>query len=138
MFPQAIAALEQSIVINPRSPIAHSNIGLAYYLFNAIEKALEHWRLVSQLDRSYADAREEEQQRSFDDSIIQLRPIEWKNRVVGMAPVLPRPRTRLTPAQGVDPFRLAITDPKLSALVEQKRSLENARRLLGWMNLKAH
>ena len=138
MFPQAITALEQSIVINPHSPIAHSNIGLAYYLFNAIERALEHWRIVSQLDRSYADAREEEQQRSFDDSIIQLRPLEWKNRVVGMAPVLPRPRTRLTPAQGVDPFRLALTDPKLGAIVEQKRKLEAARRLLGWMNLKAH
>ncbi|BCM91112.1 beta-barrel assembly-enhancing protease [Abditibacteriota bacterium] len=136
MFPQAIAALDQSIQINPRSPIAHSNIGLAYYLFNAIEKAMEHWRMVSQLDRDYAAAREEEQQRSFDDSIIQLRPIEWRSRIVGMAPVLPRPHTRLTPAQGVDPFRLALTDPKLAAIVEQKRQLESARRLLGWMNLK--
>ncbi len=136
MFPQAIAALDQSIQINPRSPIAHSNIGLAYYLFNAIEKALEHWRTVSQLDRTYAAQREEEQQRSFDDSIIQLRPIDWKSRVVGLAPVLPRLHTRLTPAQGVDPFRLALTDPNLATIVEQKRQLEAARRLLGWMNLK--
>ena len=138
MFAQAINALEQSIQLDSRSPIAHSNIGLAYYLFNAIERAMEHWRVVSQLDKTYAASREEEQQRSFDDSIIQLRPIEWKTRVVGMAPVLPRPRTRLTPAQGIDPFRLVLTDPNLAAIVQQKRQLESARRLLGWMNLKAH
>ena len=138
MFPQAIAALNDSLRIDPRSPIAHSNIGLAHYLFNAIESAMEHWRLVSQLDKTYAASREEEQQRSFDDSIIQLRPLEWKNRVIGIAPVLPRPRTRLTPSQGVDPFRLVLTDPALATIVEQKRQLEAARRVLAWMSLKTH
>ena len=136
MYPQAIAALDQSIQLNPRSPIAHSNIGLAYYLFNAIERALEHWRMVSQIDRAYAAQREEEQQRSFDDSIIQLRPLDWKSRVINIAPVLPRLQTRLVPAQGIDPFHLAITDPNLTVMVEQKRQLENARRQLAWMNIK--
>jgi len=136
MFPQAIAALEQSIELDPRSPIAHSNIGLAYYLFKAIEKAMSHWRTVSQLDKTYAASREEEQQRSFDDSIIQLRPLEWENRLVRMAPVLPRPRTRLVPAQALDPFRLAITDTNLLALVESKRALDSARRTLAWMSVK--
>jgi len=136
MFPQAISALEQSIELDPRSPIAHSNIGLAYYLFKAIEKAMSHWRTVSQLDKTYAASREEEQQRSFDDSIIQLRPLEWENRLVRMAPVLPRPRTRLVPAQALDPFRLAITDPNLLVLVESKRALDSARRTLAWMNVK--
>jgi len=136
MFPQAISALEQSIEIDPRSPIAHSNIGLAYYLSKAIEKAMNHWRTVSQLDKTYAASREEEQQRSFDDSIIELRPLEWENRLVRMAPVLPRPRTRLVPAQALDPFRLAITDPNLVALVESKRALDSQRRTLAWMSIK--
>ncbi len=136
MFPQAISALEKSIELDPRSPIAHSNIGLAYYLFKAIEKALSHWRTVSQLDKTYADAREEEQQRSFDDSIIQLRPLEWEDRLVRMAPVLPRPKTRLVPSQGVDPYRLAITDPTLLSLVAAKKSLDSARRTLAWMSSK--
>ncbi len=138
MFAQAITSLEQSLRIDPRSAIAHSNIGLAHYLFNAIERAMEHWRLVSQLDKSYAASREEEQQRSFDDSIIQVRPLEWKNRIIGIAPVLPRPRTRLTPAQGVDPFRMILTDPALATIAEQKRQLEAQRRVLGWMSLKTH
>ncbi|RYX83197.1 tetratricopeptide repeat protein [bacterium] len=136
MFPQAIAALEQSIQLNPRSPIVHSNIGLAYYLSNAIERALEHWRVVSQLDRAYAAAREEEQQRSFDDSIVQLRPLNWKSRVIGIAPVLPRSHTRLTPSLGPDLFRLVLTDSKLADFVDKKRQLEASRRLLGWMTLK--
>lgn len=136
MYPQAISALEQSIELDPKSPIVHSNIGLAYYLFKAIEKALAHWRIVSQLDKTYADAREEEQQRSFDDSIIQLRPLQWEERLVRMAPVLPRPHTRLVPAQGVDPYRLAITDPKLLALVAARKTLDSARRTLAWMSSK--
>lgn len=136
MFPQAISALEQAIELDPRSPITHSNIGLAFYLFKAIEKALFHWRTVSQLDKNYADAREEEQQRSFDDSIIQLRPLDWESRLVRMAPVLPRPHTKLVPSQGVDPFRLVITDPNLLSLVAAKKTLDSARRTLAWMNSK--
>jgi hypothetical protein len=58
---------------------------------------MEHWRTVSRLDSKYAASREEEQQRSFDDSVVQLRPIDWRSRVVKMAPVLPKPQTRLLP-----------------------------------------
>jgi len=136
LFPQAISALEQSIELDPHSPVAHSNIGLAFYLFKAIEKAMSHWRTVSQLDKTYAASREDEQQRSFDESIIQLRPLDWESRLVRMAPVLPRPRTRLVPAQALDPFRLAITDPNLLALIQSKHALDSARRTLAWMNAK--
>jgi tetratricopeptide (TPR) repeat protein len=104
MFQQAVTALAQSLEINPHSPLVHSNIGLAYYLFTQIEKAMEHWRMVSQLDRAYAASREEEQQRSFDESIIRLRPINWRDRVVKLAPVLPRPATRLLPARALANF----------------------------------
>jgi hypothetical protein len=49
--------------------------------------------MVSQLDRAYADARDEEQQRSSTIRYIRLRPINWRDRVVKLAPVLPRPAT---------------------------------------------
>ena len=136
MFRQAVTALEQSLQINPKSPVVHSNIGLAYYLFTQIEKAMEHWRLVSQLDRAYAAAREEEQQRSFDDSVVQLRPFNWRDRLIKMAPVLPRPATRLSPGTNAREFRLAVTDKSLQPVVDAKREVERASRLLAWMNLK--
>ena len=136
MYNQAITALEQSIALDPRSPMSHSNLGLAYYLFKQVEKAMEHWRTVSRLDSKYAASREEEQQRSFDDSVIQLRPVNWRDRVVKMAPVLPKPQTRLLPGTGARTYRPAITDTSLNEIVAQKREVEKASRTLAWMNLK--
>lgn len=136
MFNQAITALEQSIALDPRSPMSHSNLGLAYYLFKQVEKAMEHWRTVSRLDSKYAASREEEQQRSFDDSVVQLRPINWRDRVVKMAPVLPKPQTRLLPGTNARTYRPAITDASLGEIVTQKREVERASRMLAWMNLK--
>ena len=78
MYVQAVTAFNQSLVINSQSPITHSNIGLAYYLQDKVEISVQHWRIVSQLDRSYADKREEEQYRNFDDSQIALRPLNWR------------------------------------------------------------
>lgn len=136
MYNQAITALEQSIMLDPRSPMAYSNLGLAYYLFKKVEKAMENWRMVSRLDSKYAAEREEEQQRSFDDSVIQLRPISWRERIVKMAPVLPRPQTRLLPGTNARTYRPAISDPSLHEIVNQKREVERLSRTLAWMNLK--
>ncbi len=136
MYQQAITALGQSIELNPKSPKSHSNVGLAFYLFEKVELAMQHWRIVSQLDSSYAASREEEQQRTFDDSMVQLRPLNWRDRVVKMAPVLPRPHTRLLPGTNARTHRLAITDPALQEIVAQKREVERASRMLAWMNLK--
>ncbi|HEX9997080.1 MAG TPA: tetratricopeptide repeat protein [Abditibacterium sp.] len=136
MFNQAITALEQSIALDARSPIAYSNLGLAYYLFSQVEKAMENWRWVSRLDSKYAAAREGEQERSFDDSIVQLRPINWRDRVVKMAPVLPRPQTRLLPGTNARTYRPAITDSSLVEIVAQKREVERVNHLLAWMNVK--
>ncbi|PQV63419.1 hypothetical protein B1R32_11274 [Abditibacterium utsteinense] len=136
MYHQAITALEQSIALDPTSPKSHSNLGLAYYLFKQVEKALENWRMVSRLDSAYAASREEEQQRSFDDSIVQLRPINWRTRVVKMAPVLPRPHTRLLPGPSARAYRFAITDPALQEIAAQKREVERLNRALAWMHLK--
>jgi tetratricopeptide (TPR) repeat protein len=136
LYNQAITALEQSIAFDPRSALAHSNLGLAYYLFKQVEKALHEWRLVSKIDVKYAASREEEQQRSFDDSIVQLRPISWRNRVIHLAPVLPSPQTRLLPGSNAQAFRPAITDATLVPIVQQKREVRRASRLLAWMALK--
>ena len=38
MYPQAVTAFNQSLVLNSQSPITHSNIGLAYYLQDKVEK----------------------------------------------------------------------------------------------------
>ena len=137
MYQQAILTIEQSIQINPRSPIAYSNLGLAYYLSQHIERAVDSWRIVSQLDSAYAEKRADEQQRSFDDSIIQLRHINWRERIVRLAPVLPRPQTRLLPGTNAREYRLVVTEPELQPLVKARREVERASRELAWMNLKS-
>ena len=136
LYPQAVTAIEQAIEIDPRSPISYSNLGLAYYLFQQIEKAVDNWRMVSKLDSAYAERRGEEQERSFDDSIIQMRPIKWRERVVRMAPILPRPQTRLLPGTNAREYRLVVTDPELQPIVEAKRQVERESRALAWVNLK--
>ena len=136
LYQQAVTVIEQAIAIDPTSPISYSNLGLAYYLFQRIEKAVENWRMVSRLDSAYAERRGEEQERSFDDSIIQMRPIKWRERVVRMAPILPRPQTRLLPGTNAREYRLVVTDAELQPIVEAKRQVERESRALAWMNLK--
>ena len=136
MYQQAIATIQQSIEIDPRSPIAFSNLGLAHYLFKEIENAVMCWRRVVQLDSAYAERREGVQEKSFDESIIQLRPLNWRERVVKLAPVLPRAKTRLLPGTNAREYRLVVTESELQGLVADKREIERASRRLASMNLK--
>jgi len=136
MYQQAILTIKQSIDIDPRNPIAYSNLGLAHYLFKEIEDAVMNWRMVSQIDSAYAERREGLQEKSFDESIIQLRPIDWRNRIIQLAPVLPRAKTRLLPGTNAREYRLVVTDSELQQLVHDKRNLERASRQLASMNLK--
>ena len=136
MYQQAILTIKQSIDIDPRSPIAYSNLGLAHYLFKEIEDAVMNWRRVVQLDSAYAEKREGEQEKSFDESIIQLRPLDWRTRIVQLAPVLPRAKTRLLPGTNAREYRLVVTNSELQQLVFDKRNVERASRQLASMNLK--
>ncbi len=136
MYQQAILTIKQSIEIDPRNPVAYSNLGLAHYLFKEIEDAVMNWRRVVQLDSAYAEKREGEQEKSFDESIIQLRPIDWRTRIVQLAPVLPRAKTRLLPGTNAREYRLVVTDSELQQLVFDKRNVERASRQLASMNLK--
>ena len=136
MYQQAIATIRQSIQIDPRSPIAYSNLGLAHYLFKEIETAVACWRWVVQLDSAYAERREGVQEKSFDESIIQLRPLNWRERVVKLAPILPRAKTRLLPGTSAREYRLVVTEPELQQLMADKRNTERASRRLASMNLK--
>ncbi len=136
MYQQAILTIKQSIELDPRSPIAYSNLGLAHYLFKEIEDAVMNWRRVVQLDSAYAERREGVQEKSFDESIIQMRPINWRDRIVKLAPVLPRAKTRLLPGTNAREYRLVVTDPELQPLVFDKLEVERASRQLASMNLK--
>ena len=136
MYQQAILTIKQSIDIDPRNPIAYSNLGLAHYLFKEIEAAVMNWRTVSQIDSAYADRREGEQEKSFDESIIQLRPIDWRTRIVQLAPVLPHAKTRLLPGTNAREYRLVVTEPELQQLVLDKRKVDRASRQLASLNLK--
>lgn len=135
MFHQAISVLNQSLQIDPSSPVTHSNLGLAYYLFSQVERAMDHWRTVSKLDSRYAARREEEQQRSFDDSVVQLRPLNWRARVAKMAPILPPPQTRLMVADA-RAYRPIIADPALQTLAAQQEEVARTNRTLARLNLK--
>lgn len=136
-FDSAIESFRRSLEIKPRAPITHSNLGLAYYLHGEVEKAIEHWRIVAQLDSGYARRKEEEGQRSFDDSLVAMRPINWRERVIKLAPTLPRPHTRLIPGFNAHHFRPVISDAKLQHAFDLKRQLDEASRLLAWMNSKS-
>ncbi len=135
-FDSAIESFRRSLEINPRSPITHSNLGLSYYLANQVEKAIEHWRTVAQLDAGYARKKEDEEQRTFDDSIVSLRPLNWRTRVIRMAPTLPRPHTRLVPGFNARKFRPAISDATLREVFDLRQKLEKAQRYAAWMNVK--
>ncbi|MBV9469006.1 MAG: tetratricopeptide repeat protein, partial [Abitibacteriaceae bacterium] len=63
LLQRAITAFQQSLQLNAHSAVTHSNLGLAYYLQNRVEKAIDHWRIVAQIDAGYAERREEEQHR---------------------------------------------------------------------------
>lgn len=133
---RAITAFQQSLQINPHLAITHSNLGLAFYLQNQIEKAVDCWRTVAQLDAGYAERREAEQHRSYDDSIVSLRPLNWRARVIKLAPALPAPHTRLVPGYNARDFRPAITDTALQDVPELRFDLLRIESTLAWMNLR--
>ena len=135
-FDSAIESFRRSLEIESRSPVTHSNLGLAYYLHGEVEKAIEQWRLVAQLDSGYARRKEEEEQRSFDDSLVAMRPLNWRARVIKLAPTLPRPHTRLIPGYNARNFRPSISEPALQNAMELRCRLDEATRVLSWMNTK--
>ena len=63
-------------------------------------------------------------------------PLNWKARIIKMAPVLPRPHTHMQPGYNVSTFRLALTDPDLLRVQEMRKELEAKGRFLGWMNAR--
>lgn len=136
-FDSAIESFRRSLQIQPRSPATHSNIGLSYYLDKQVEKAIEHWRMVAQLDANYARKKDEEEQRTFDDSMITMRPLNWRARIIKMAPTLPRPQTRLVPGYGIRNLRPIFSNPQLQTAFELRKKLDEANRYLGWLNVKA-
>jgi tetratricopeptide (TPR) repeat protein len=131
---KSITAFEQSLLLKAHSPVTHSNLGLVYYFRKQVENAVDQWRIVSQLDARYASRREEEQYRNFDDSPIAMRPLNWRARVIGIAPILPRPHTRLLPGHRARAFRPALTDPALQKMHDMRRELEHTVRELGWLH----
>jgi hypothetical protein len=133
---RSIGCFQQSLQITPHSPITHSNLGLAFYFQKQVEKAVDQWRLVSQLDARYAQSREEDQYREFDDSQIALRPFNWRTRIVDLAPVLPHPHTRLLPGRNLRRLRPALADPELQRAYKQRVELEHILHLLGWLHVK--
>ena len=133
---RSVGAFQQSLQINARNPITHSNLGLSLYFQNEVEKAVDQWRVVSRLDARYAEKREDEQYRNFDDSQMQLRPVRWRELLVGMSPLLPASHTRLVPGYNARAFRPALPDAELQKLHTLRRQLEHTTRLQSWMNAK--
>lgn len=133
---EAIDAFSRSLEISPNNPRTHSNLGLAFYMAKLVEKAIDEWKLVSQLDRGYAERRGDEMQKSFDDSVVALRPLDWRGRIIRMSPMLPRPHTRLMPGYNARAYRPAIADAALLEVQKIKAELDRTNRVLAWMNAK--
>lgn len=132
----SISAFSRSLQIKPGNAVTHSNLGLSYYFQNKVETAIEQWRIVSRLDARYAMQREEEQYHNFDDSQMTLRPLRWREMIVGMMPILPPPHTRLVPGYNERAYRPALSDPQLQRLHALRRQLAQTSRLQSWMNAK--
>lgn len=132
----AVAAFQNSLKLKPNVPITYSNLGLSYFLLNHIDQAVEQWRTVSRIDARYALMREDEQYNQFDDSQMTLRPLRWREQIVGMMPLLPPPHTRLVPGYNERAFRPALSDPKLQRLHTLRRQLLHIARQQAWMNIK--
>ncbi len=135
MYVQAVTAFTQSLVLDSTSPITHSNIGLAYYLQDQVEISVQHWRIVSQLDRSYSEQREEEQYRNFDDSQIALRPLRWRERMIFSSPALPPPHTRFLPGFNAWHLRPSWSDESLAKAWAQREELDHVMRRSAWMHV---
>lgn len=133
---RSVGAFQQSLQINARNPITHSNLGLSLYFQNEVEKAVDQWRVVSRLDARYAEKREDEQYSNFDDTQMQLRNVHWRSLLVGMSPLLPASHTRLVPGYNARTFRPALPDAELQKLHTLRRQLEHTTRLQSWMNAK--
>lgn len=135
-FAQAVTVFGQSLSLNPRSPVTHSNIGLAYYLQQQIERAIDHWKIVSQLDRSYAEKREADQDRRFDDSLVSLRPFHWRERVVEVAPTLPPPKMRLLPGFNARRLRPLFADPDAQQAWARRENHERTQRRIAQLHAR--
>ncbi len=131
---RAIASFQSSLQLQPLVPVTHSNLGLAFYFVQQVERAVEQWRIVSRLDPGYARRREEEQYQNFDETQVTLRPLNWRERVVRMAPMLPRPHMRLVPGYNARAFRPVFSDPKMREIAHMRLDLEYSTRMLGWMS----
>lgn len=129
---KAIQAFEHSLRLAPHAPVTHSNLGLAYYFQTQVERALDQWRIVSQLDAAYASRREEDQYTNFDDSLVGLRPLNWRSRIIRMAPVLPPSHTQMVPGYNARAYRLAVSDPAIKELDDQARELDVQSREIGF------
>jgi hypothetical protein len=136
MLNRSIEAFHQSLQLRPQNPITHSNLGLSLYFQNEVERAVDQWKIVSQLDARYAEKREEDQYRNFDDSQMTLRPVHWREHLVSMSPVLPPPHTRLVPGYNSRNYRLTLPDEDLQRIQVICRQLDYATRLQSWMNAK--
>jgi tetratricopeptide (TPR) repeat protein len=134
MFDRAIDAFKRSLQLDPHAASTHSNLGLSYYLAKEVEQAIKHWRLVSQLDASYAKKMEQQEERSFDDSMVDLRPLDWQNRIIRLAPSLPKPRTKLVPGFNMRRRHFIISDPTLKDIYEKKQELDRLNRRHAFLN----
>lgn len=133
---RSVDAFVQSIEMKPNAPVTHSNLGLAYYFQKQVEKAVAQWRVVSRLDARYAASREEDQYSNFDDTQMSLRPLDWRQRTVKLAPILPTPHTVYSPGYNMRAFRPAFSDDALKATYAQKTELEHVVRTLGWIHVR--
>ena len=129
----AVNAFEQSLRIAPHAPVTHSNLGLAFYFQKQIESALNEWRVVAQLDANYAASREEDQYRNFDDSLVSMRPLNWRARLIRLAPLLPNAHIHMVPGYNARAFRAIFSDPAFKEIEKLVTDLGNHTRMMGWL-----
>lgn len=79
-YPAALTELLKSVELDPKNPIAHNNLALAYYVRDKHQEALNHLRIAIDLNSKYTDARNNLGRvyislKMYDDAIRELTTV---------------------------------------------------------------
>lgn len=126
---EAVYHFKRALELDPTNVIIHSNLGLAYYFRGATDDALSEWQRVSVLSPQYADERDFEQQREYDESGMSLAPLQWQARALYVPPLAVGFRYRFLVGYDESAWEVATEDPRLKlvpALLRKARRFEEA------------
>ncbi len=132
----AIHYFSQALKVEPKNPVLHRNIGLAYMLRNNpedMEKALNHWQLMRQAGDEWAERQfasmmqvmqtQQSAKAEFHDAGRALRQIPAFKYIRRLPPVMGRPLFVVEPVMDHGQWELKATHPDLRVALRARSKL---------------